>query len=181
MSLRFDDITAGGALSLPGDLRVTTALLNHPDGATAYRVEHRGLAACYVTDVEHTPGALDPAEIALIHRADLVIYRCTYEHRELDAHRGWGHSTWQQGVRPGRAAGARRLAISHHDPDRRYDWLDDLARRARAIWRDAIVARGATSHPALVARRWRARPRLTARGRNASTPRRGEAPARCGA
>ena len=140
-TLRFDDLAAGSALSLPGDLRVTTAALNHPDGATAYRVEHRGLAACYVTDVEHTPGALDPAVLALIHRADLVIYDCTYEDHELDAHRGWGHSTWQQGVRLCRAAGARRLAIFHHDPDRRDDRLDDLARRARATWRGAFVAR----------------------------------------
>ena len=42
-----------------------TAPLNHPDGATGYRFEHRGKAMCYVTDTEHIPGKPDENILAL--------------------------------------------------------------------------------------------------------------------
>ena len=33
-----------------------TAPLNHPNGATGYRIEHGGKSICYITDTEHRPG-----------------------------------------------------------------------------------------------------------------------------
>ena len=35
---------------------------------------------------------------------------------EYDAHKGWGHSTWEQAVRMAKAAGVRQLVLFHHDP-----------------------------------------------------------------
>ena len=42
----------------------------------------------------------------LIAGADLVIYDATYTDEEFDRFHGWGHSTWQEGVRLCEAAGA---------------------------------------------------------------------------
>lgn len=138
--LRFRDFDAGKTLRLGTGVRVRTAPLAHPGGATGYRIEHGGRAVCYVTDTEHEAERLDARVLALIAGADLVIYDATYDDREMARHRGWGHSSWQQGIRLCRAAGAARLAIFHHDPDRDDAELTRIARRARAQWSGALLA-----------------------------------------
>jgi phosphoribosyl 1,2-cyclic phosphodiesterase len=139
--LEFQDLVAGDAFALSPTVWVRTAGLNHPDGATGYRVEHAGRALCYVTDTEHTPGEPDEQVLSLIEGADLVIYDSTYTDAELPAHVGWGHSTWQEGIRLCRRASAKRLALFHHDPDHDDAFMDQVEADARAIWPAAFAAR----------------------------------------
>ena len=139
--LEFRDFVAGDSFALSPSVRVETAMLNHPDGATGYRVEYAGKALCYVTDTEHTPGEPDQNVLSLIEGADLVIYDSTYTDAELPAHVGWGHSTWQEGVRLCQQAGAKRLAIFHHDPDHDDAVMDQVETDARETWSPAFVAR----------------------------------------
>jgi len=115
--LSFTDFVAGETLDLGRGLQVRTAPLNHPNGATAYRIDHGGRSVCYVTDTEHVPGRPDERILGLVAGADLVIYDSTYTDAEFPARVGWGHSTWQEGLRLVRRAGARRLVVFHHDPD----------------------------------------------------------------
>ena len=137
----FDDFEAGESFNLGPDIDVITAPLNHPNGATGYRIEHLGKALCYVTDTEHVPGKPDQRILELIAGADLVIYDCTYTDDEFPAHVGWGHSTWQEGVRLCREARAKRLAIFHHAPGHEDDFLARVEEEARAAWDAAFVAR----------------------------------------
>ena len=139
--LTFHDFVAGDTLDLHEGVRVRTAELNHPNNATAYRVDHDGHSVCYVTDTEHVPGHPDANVLALIAGADLVIYDCTYTDAEWPAKIGWGHSTWQEGVRLCRAAGVRRLAIFHHDPDHDDSFMEALEDQARQEWDSILVAR----------------------------------------
>lgn len=138
----YRDFAAGDTLQPMTGVTLRTAALNHPDGATGYRIEYGGRALCYITDTEHVPGALDRNVLALIEAADLVIYDCMYTDEEYtNGHVGWGHSTWQEAVRLCRAAGAKRLAVFHHDPDHSDDQLDAIAREAAAAMPGAVVAR----------------------------------------
>ncbi|MEM7136036.1 MAG: MBL fold metallo-hydrolase [Myxococcota bacterium] len=139
--LAFEDFVAGDSFVLSAGVRVKTAMLNHPDGATGYRVEYANKVLCYVTDTEHTPGKPDERVLSLIEGADLVIYDSTYTDPELPAHLGWGHSTWQEGVRLCQRAGAKQLAIFHHDPDHDDDFMDRLRADAKTTWTGAFVAR----------------------------------------
>jgi phosphoribosyl 1,2-cyclic phosphodiesterase len=116
-------------------------MLNHPQGATAYRLEYQGRSVCYVTDVEHQPGRIDDALVNFLGAADLVIYDCTYCDDNFLKHLGWGHSTWQEGVRLCQAAGAKQLAIFHHDPDNNDTAMDAIAVKASSLWSGAFVAR----------------------------------------
>jgi phosphoribosyl 1,2-cyclic phosphodiesterase len=120
---------------------VRTAPLNHPNGATGYRLELGGRSVCYVTDTEHLPGEPDKNVLGLIEGADLVIYDSTYTDEEFPGKVGWGHSTWQEGVRLCRTAGARRLAIFHHDPDHDDSFMAAVDKTARAEWDGAFAAR----------------------------------------
>jgi len=141
--IEYRDFESGETLPLPGaqGITVRTAALNHPDGATGYRVEYAGRSVCYLTDTEHVPGAPDRHILELIAGADLVIYDSMYTDAEYQTYVGWGHSTWQEGVRLCRAAGAKRLAVFHHDPEHDDDMLDGVAREVAKELPGSIVAR----------------------------------------
>jgi phosphoribosyl 1,2-cyclic phosphodiesterase len=125
--MAFHDFAAGCVLEPAPGVVLRTAPLNHPNGATGYRIDFAGRSACYVTDTEHSEGVLDQTVIDLIRGAELVIYDATYTEAEYDRFRGWGHSTWQEGVRLCTAAAARRLVAFHHDPEHRDADLDRIA------------------------------------------------------
>jgi phosphoribosyl 1,2-cyclic phosphodiesterase len=140
--MTYEDFRAGDRLDdLAEGLVVETAPLRHPNRATAYRLCLDGKVVAYVTDTEHVPGFPDAAVLAVIAGADLVIYDCTYTDEEFPDKVGWGHSTWQEGVRLCRAAGAKRLAIFHHDPDHTDDVMAQIERQALQYWAGTLVAR----------------------------------------
>ncbi|SIS36956.1 MBL fold metallo-hydrolase [Insolitispirillum peregrinum] len=140
-TLEFIDFTQGETLEPEPGVLVRTAPLRHPNGATGYRIDYKGASVCYVTDTEHIPGQPDQTILDLIAGADLVIYDSTYTDSEFPAKVGWGHSTWQEGVRLCRQADAKRLAIFHHDPDHDDQFMERLEEEARTLWSGALVAR----------------------------------------
>jgi phosphoribosyl 1,2-cyclic phosphodiesterase len=137
----FNDFAVGETLAPADGITIRTAPLNHPNRATGYRVEVAGKALCYVTDTEHVPGKPDANILALIDGADLVIYDSTYTDAEFPAHVGWGHSTWQEGVRLAAHANVKRLAIFHHDPAHDDAFMDEVAAQAEAMRPGTIVAK----------------------------------------
>ena len=141
-NVSYREFTAGNTLSPAPGITLRTAPLNHPNGATGYRIEYGGRSVCYLTDTEHVPGAPDRHILSLIADADLVIYDCMYTDAEhADGHVGWGHSTWQEGVRLCRAANAKRLVVFHHDPDHDDDALDAIGREVEGAMPGALLAR----------------------------------------
>ena len=95
---------------------------------------------CYVSDTEHVPGSLDRNILGLIAGADLVIYDCMYTDDEYRRYVGWGHSTWQEGIRLCKEAGAQRMVVFHHDPDHDDDMLDGIAREVEKALPGSLVA-----------------------------------------
>ena len=142
-TMTYEDFDAGDSFNLPADskVKIRTAPLNHPDGATAYRIEYQGKSLCYVTDTEHVPGKPDETILGLIEGTNLFIYDCTYTDKEFERKRGWGHSTWEEAVRLAQAANVESLAIFHHDPDHEDRFMERVESQARQIWSGAFVAR----------------------------------------
>ncbi len=138
--LTFEDFVAGDRFRF-GQISVTTAPLNHPNGATGYRIDFAGKSLAYVTDTEHVIGKPDQNVLGLIEGADLVIYDSTYTDEEFENHIGWGHSTWEEAVRLCRLANVRQLAVFHHDPNHDDDFMADLEHEVRRTWPGALVAR----------------------------------------
>ena len=128
---KFRDFAAGEELHPHPGITIRTGPLNHPGGATGYRVEYGGKAAAYITDTEHRPGHPDQNVLRLVDRADLMIYDATYTDEEYPSHHDWGHSTWQEAVRLAEAAQVKTLAIFHHDPDHDDNCIDNVVREAR--------------------------------------------------
>ena len=140
--MRYQEFRAGETLSPAPGIVLRTTALNHPNGATGYRIEFGARSVCYLTDIEHVPGAPDPGIVSLIAAADLVIYDCMYTDAQYaEGHVGWGHSTWQEGVRLCKAAGAKRLVVFHHNPDHDDDALDAIGREVEAAMPGSLLAR----------------------------------------
>ena len=140
-TIEYGDFSPGDTLGAGPEVVLRTAPLNHPDGAVGYRVEYAGKSVCYVTDTEHVPGAPDKNVLGLIAGADLVIYDAMYTDEEYDAYVGWGHSTWQEGLRLCQAAGAKRLAVFHHDPEHDDELLSGIEREVSAALPGSFAAR----------------------------------------
>lgn len=139
--ISFEEVEPGASFELPGGVTVRTAPLFHPDGATGYRLEHDGASLCYVTDTEHEPGRLNADILGLIEGADLVLYDSTYTEAEFAGKAGWGHSTWNEGMRLCRAAGAKRLCLFHHDPHHDDAAIAALEREAQTALPGTFAAR----------------------------------------
>ncbi len=140
-SMDFIDFKAGETLDLAPGLVVKTCLLRHPNRATGYRIEWEGKSLCYVTDTEHVPGQPDENILRLIEGADVVVYDCTYTDDEYPRYAGWGHSTWQEGVRLCRKANVKRLALFHHDPTHEDERMERIEADAMAEWPGTFAAR----------------------------------------
>ncbi len=139
--LEFHDFSAGDSISPRPGITIRTAPLNHPGGATGYRVDYNGSSIAYVTDIEIGAGPLDPALIELIRGVSFLILDTTYTNDELPTHSGWGHSTWQQGVEVANAANVGTLCLFHHDPEHDDDMMDKIAAKAEAARPGTLVAR----------------------------------------
>lgn len=139
--ISFHDFVCGETLTPVPGVTLRTAPLNHPNRATGYRVEYQGKSICYVTDTEHVPGTPDARILELIAGADIVIYDSTYTDEEYSRFKGWGHSTWQEGVRLCDAASARRLVVFHHDPAHDDVFMDRIAAEAERARPGTVVAR----------------------------------------
>ena len=139
--ISFHDFRSGETLHPTPDITVRTVALNHPNGATGYRVDYAGKSICYITDTEHVLGKPDQAVLALIAGADIVIYDSTYDDAEFAAHIGWGHSTWQEGIRIADMAKVKQLVIFHHDPGHDDDEMDRIAAAAAKTRPGTVVAK----------------------------------------
>jgi phosphoribosyl 1,2-cyclic phosphodiesterase len=142
--MKFHNVRPGEVLHLD-DIKVETALLNHPSTATGYRVTWRERTAVYCTDTEHFPDRLDDNVLHLARGADYFIYDATYTDEEYHHPKtpkvGWGHSTWQVGVELAKAAGVRNLVIFHHDPSHDDDFLDDVEAKLQHVFPNGFLAR----------------------------------------
>jgi phosphoribosyl 1,2-cyclic phosphodiesterase len=139
--LEFRDFSAGEVLVPAEGVVVRTLRLNHPHGATGYRIEHAGRALAYITDHEQGDPTFDRPLVEFVRGADLMVCDCTYTDRELGSHVGWGHSSWQQGMRLAQAAAVGRFCLFHHDPDHDDEALDLIAAEADAQRPGTLVAR----------------------------------------
>jgi diguanylate cyclase (GGDEF)-like protein len=123
-----------------GEVLVETQYLNHTAPTIAYRMSSAGATVAYVTDHEpfwnsddgilHHPG--DQRHISFMRGADLVVHDAQYSHEEYADRLGWGHSTIEYATDVALAAGAKRLALFHHDPTREDRAMDKLEADARA-------------------------------------------------
>ena len=122
-----------------GPFQVTAEPVIHPDPALGFRVSEDGVVLAYIPDHEPALGGAGFASHgewtsgwAVGRDADLLIHDAQYTSREYADRVGWGHSAVSDAVAFGELAGARRLALFHHDPGHGDDAIDAMLADARA-------------------------------------------------
>src|SRR6266516_2865123 len=123
-----------------GEFRVQTMKLRHPGTTLGFRLTpaRGGASMAYVTDNELGPGG--EYEVSKTWRRDfvgflkgvgLLIHDAMYTPSELEQHRGWGHSTYEEAVTLAQDASAKKLVLFHHEPEHDDKEMDGLVAAAR--------------------------------------------------
>jgi phosphoribosyl 1,2-cyclic phosphodiesterase len=120
----------------------------HKGGRTlGYRVSDGRRVVAYVTD--HCPTALGPgpegwgeyhaSALELAAGADVLVHDAHLLASEVEAEASFGHACADYAVELARRAGARRVVLFHHRPDRTDAALDQLASRFADAPVDVVV------------------------------------------
>ena len=125
------EIAPGDRLTLPwegGEIQISTLRGNHPDGSVLYRAETGGRSVTYALDCE-MGGKMADSLADFARDADLLIWDANFTRH--DKQDGWGHSTWEEGLAVGRAAGAEQILMTHFSRDYTDGFLREQERLAR--------------------------------------------------
>ncbi len=136
---KFKELGGGDSFKIREN-KITAQWLNHPQGCLGFRIETPAGTVVYATDNEPGDPKLDESLRELAKGADIFINDAQYTPEQLaSTRRGWGHSSWLEGVRVAREAGAKTLVLFHHDPDSTDRMVDSLLRLAREEF-DSVFA-----------------------------------------
>jgi phosphoribosyl 1,2-cyclic phosphodiesterase len=162
--MHFHELMEGAKFDI-GKARISSARLNHPWVAIAYRIDVDGASVVYCADtapftdilfgrefivqapsldeplpadVQAELGRMRGGVVALAKGADLLIYdtQFTYDEYRLRPH--WGHSHPDDAIAVARDAGVKRLCLYHHAPMR----CDDDNDKILAKYREVVRASG---------------------------------------
>ena len=121
--------------------QVTSKLQLHAGDSYGYRFERGGKSFVYSTDSEHKLERPEDRDgfAAFFHEADLVCFDAMYSFAEaISVKEDWGHSSNVMGVELCQQAGAKKLALFHHEPihdDSRLVAIEAETRRFEEITR----------------------------------------------
>jgi phosphoribosyl 1,2-cyclic phosphodiesterase len=136
---KFQEVDGGESFTI-GENKVTTRWLNHPQGCLGFRIETPAGTVAYATDNEPGNAKHDESLLELAAGADIFINDAQFTPEQLvSARKGWGHSSWLEGVKAAREAGAKTLVLFHHDPDSTDRMVDSILRQAREEF-DSVFA-----------------------------------------
>ncbi len=135
-SWRFEGLEAGDH-EIEG-FSVLALDIPHKGGRTfGYRVSDGRSSLAYLSD--HNPVALGPGPgglgphhdtaLRLAEGVDVLVHDAQHTAEELPAKAAFGHSAAEYALTLAEAAGARRVLLFHHDPNRTDDEMDALLAR----------------------------------------------------
>jgi phosphoribosyl 1,2-cyclic phosphodiesterase len=130
--IRFHDVGDGDFAI--GNAKVRVRQVPHLGPTNGYRVETNGTTVAYISDHQAPRDGschVDERVLELCDGADLLIHDAQFSPDEFAEKSHWGHCTVDYAVNVARQAGARRLALFHHDPSHDDDALDRLVAEAR--------------------------------------------------
>jgi hypothetical protein len=85
---------------------------------------------------------LDASLLELAAGADIFINDAQFTPQQLETSRkGWGHSSWLEGAKVAKEAGAKTLVLFHHDPDSTDRMVDSILKQAREEFDSVFAAR----------------------------------------
>lgn len=126
-----------------GPAKITSILMNHPVVNYGYKIECSGKSIFFTGDNEPLYNIYKPEDdyygmyedliaeknmllMNFIYGVDLIIADAAYTKEEYPMKKGWGHGTFDSCIAMAKQAHAKKLCITHHEPLRTDDDLDDI-------------------------------------------------------
>ncbi|MDP3875380.1 MAG: MBL fold metallo-hydrolase [Methylobacter sp.] len=126
-----------------GSATVTPIVLSHPVLNFGYRIDCDGQSIFFTGDYEpqlniYAPEDEEYAEfqsfvdakwdevVLAMHGVDALIVDSSYTNEEYASKQGWGHGTYDSGIKLAMAAQAKKLFFTHHEPTRTDAGLDAI-------------------------------------------------------
>ncbi|MCM1026251.1 MAG: MBL fold metallo-hydrolase [Roseburia sp.] len=135
------EIEAGEVFSLAGKERgprISALRGNHPGGCLLYRAKIGEASVTYALDCEMNEEMVSSlTEFA--RGTSLLIWDASFTRG--DKRPGWGHSTWEEGLALGKAAGAGRILMTHYFGSYTDSFLREQQRLAEAESSSCLFAR----------------------------------------
>ncbi len=123
------------------DFTVCARRINHPQGCLSFRIESNRHSIVYASDNEPGEPQSDRSIRELARDADVLVYDSQFSREQLAGEKkGWGHSTWEEGVRICQEAGVKQLVLFHFDPDSDDRAVAQLEHQARARFPNSCAA-----------------------------------------
>ncbi len=145
-SVRLCTALPGVAMPLAMGGTATPFSLNHPDSAFGWRIDCNGKSVTVASDHEVGNTGIDTQIIEAARETDLLVCDATYTDEEIAHRRGWGHSTWRQGLDLFEAAHGRHVLMTHHAPQRADGEIAQMEREARMRNAAVTFARSGWTH-----------------------------------
>ena len=128
-------VEGDGTTAFPCGEATLRAHLN-PHGTTtalAWRIEADGRSVVWAPDCGYTVADLPEAAIDFYRGVDLLIHDSTYSPEDWVDRRERGFSSINEAAAAATRAGARKLALTHFDPDYNDEMVDSLLERTRHL------------------------------------------------
>ena len=115
-----------------GGIKVGAMESSHPGGSTIYKLSVGDKSLVYATDFEHDE--YNSERLATFaENCSILIYDSQFLDSEYAEKRGWGHSTFEEGIKMGARCKAGITVFFHHDPMRTDAQLDEIAKYAGSV------------------------------------------------
>ena len=72
---------------------------------------------------------------------DILIHDAQYTPSQMQNHKGWGHSSWEQCVEVAKNANVKKLILFHHNPEHGNSMLEKIEHDAIEKFNNTISAR----------------------------------------
>jgi len=135
--LSFHELRPGERFQMGGFSGATT-VGNHPGGSLLCRLEADGKGIVYALDCETDGDVFDRLSKFSL-GADLLVWDASYT--QADKRLGWGHSTWEEGLALCRAAGVKRVLMTHYSQEYTDQFLREQELKAQKADRACIFAK----------------------------------------
>lgn len=121
-----------------GPFTIQSNYITHPGPTVGFRIQDSHSVFSYMPDHEPALGPngllrdvrwLSGSDLAM--NADLLIHDAQYTTEEYQSKFGWGHSSMQHTLEYASITGVKHLLLTHHDPIRSDEQLNDLFKRMK--------------------------------------------------
>lgn len=123
-----------------GPFRISYIKINHPGGNLAFRIEGGSSSFVVATDYEHF-SVPDGNLIKFAKNATVLMYDAQFTPEEYPKYVGWGHSTYEEGIRIAQLAGVKDLHLVHHAPEHMDSDIDQIQFAAQAKFPSTITVK----------------------------------------